>query len=60
MRAPFILGCVGDPDKGPSRGGEDDRGVFEDDPGVDTSPTVLDPLVAAIDGDDGGSGERVK
>lgn len=42
-----------------SRGGEEDIGV-EDDPGVDTSLTVLDPLVAAIDGDDGGSGDRVK
>ena len=60
MRAPFILGGRGgEPDKGMSRGGEEDMGVDED-PGVGTSLTVLDPLVAAIDGEEGGSGDLVK
>ena len=59
VRAPFILGLGGEPESGVSRGGEEDMGVVED-PGVETSLTVLDPLVATIDGDAGGSGERVK
>lgn len=42
-----------------SRGGEDDKGLVED-PGVETPLAVLDPLVATIDGDAGGAGERVK
>ena len=42
-----------------SRTGEEDIGVASE-PGVETSLTVLEPRVAAIDGEDGGSGERVK
>lgn len=42
-----------------SPGGEEDMGV-DDEPGVGTSLMVLEPLVAAIEGELGGSGERVK
>ena len=61
VRAPLILGSEGEPpdSKGLSRGGDEEMGV-DDEPGVDTSLTVLEPFVAAIDGEDGGSGERVK
>lgn len=48
-----VGGDIGGEPIGVSRGGEDDNGV-------ETSLAVLEPLVAAMDGDEGGSGERVK
>lgn len=58
MRAPLSLelGFAAD-------GGESQMGaslVGEEDRGVDRSLTEVEPWVAAIDGDRGGSGERVK
>ena len=48
-----VGGDIGGEPRGVSNGGEDDSGV-------DTSLAVVEPFVAAMDGDDGGSGERVK
>ncbi len=60
VRAPFLRGCSGgEPAMDSSPGGEEDMGV-DDEPGVGTSLMVLEPLVAAIEGELGGSGERVK
>lgn len=55
-----MRGCGGgEPERGVSLGGDEDSGE-EDETGVETSLTVLEPLVAAIDGELGGSGDRVK
>ena len=62
VRAPFIRGFGGgepETERVFSRGGEEDIGVVED-TGVERSLIVLEPLVAAIEGELGGSGERVK
>ena len=50
VRAPFFRGFDA---MVFSRGGEEDRGV-------ERSLTVLEPLVATIEGELGGSGDRVK
>ena len=55
VNAPLIRGFD---ERGESLSGELDIGV-DDDMGVDTSLTVLDPFVAAIDGELGGSGDLV-
>lgn len=60
MSAPLIRGFGGgEPERGCSLGGDDDMGV-DDEAGVDTSLTMLEPLVATTDGELGGSGDRVK
>lgn len=58
VRAPLIRDLGGEPERGVSRGGEVESGDV--DSGLETSLTVLDPLVATMDGEVGGSGERVK